>query len=368
MKLLTKALEKKFEKYPLYSQDGKGGDAKVIAKFFSPVGAATWLITEGSKEAEGTEYEDYTMFGFCNLGDNEMAELGYVSLNELQSIKLPYGLTIERDRYYDNLDINLRDACQQEFGFVPDILCEKIEVDVLQLKSNEENRFKAYSGLDELKNMNLSVSAYDYKSVYQVIEDYTDEMKADVSNYLEELFTRFNTGKQPVGYEGHSLSVSDVIVLRNKSDNITRAFYCDTFGFEILPDSFIQEYKELPKFNLAERIVEYADQHPDTYDYFSDNLTVLDDKDKKVKQVVTELNDERTCESLLNVITDHQAEISIDLQEMKTQGSVYPDVEYYKEQEINKLEGLIDDLYTHTETLDTVELENENDKDITDDE
>lgn len=30
MRLLTKDLEKKFEEYPLYSQDGKMGDAKVI--------------------------------------------------------------------------------------------------------------------------------------------------------------------------------------------------------------------------------------------------------------------------------------------------------------------------------------------------
>ena len=36
MKLLTKELEKKFEKYPLYSQDGKGLDAEVIAKFYNP--------------------------------------------------------------------------------------------------------------------------------------------------------------------------------------------------------------------------------------------------------------------------------------------------------------------------------------------
>lgn len=33
MKLITKELEKKFKKYPFYSQDGLGGDAKVIAKF-----------------------------------------------------------------------------------------------------------------------------------------------------------------------------------------------------------------------------------------------------------------------------------------------------------------------------------------------
>lgn len=36
MKLLTKAIEKQLAKYPIYSQDGKGGKAQVICKFFNP--------------------------------------------------------------------------------------------------------------------------------------------------------------------------------------------------------------------------------------------------------------------------------------------------------------------------------------------
>lgn len=38
MKLMSKELEEIFEKYPIGSQDGLGGKAKVIAKFFNPVG------------------------------------------------------------------------------------------------------------------------------------------------------------------------------------------------------------------------------------------------------------------------------------------------------------------------------------------
>lgn len=95
MKLITKELEKVFEKYPIGSQDGLGGKAKVIAKFFNPVGVGTWLITE----AEKTEDGDYEMFGYCHLGDDEMAELGYVRLSELEKLRLPFGLKIERDLY-----------------------------------------------------------------------------------------------------------------------------------------------------------------------------------------------------------------------------------------------------------------------------
>ena len=95
MKLITKELEKKFKKYPLYSQDGLGGDAKVIAKFFNPIGAGTWLITEGNKLDNG----DYEMFGYCHLGDDFNAEFGYVMLSDLENIKLPLGMSIERDLY-----------------------------------------------------------------------------------------------------------------------------------------------------------------------------------------------------------------------------------------------------------------------------
>lgn len=95
MKLITKELEKEFENYPIGSQDGLGGKAKVIAKFFNPTGVGTWLITEASKLENG----DYEMFGYCHLGDDEMAELGYVYLSQLESLKLPFGLSVERDLY-----------------------------------------------------------------------------------------------------------------------------------------------------------------------------------------------------------------------------------------------------------------------------
>ena len=128
MKLLTKEIEEKFKKNPLGSQEGMMGDSKVISKFFNPYGIGTWLITEAVLEAPDSEYEDWTLFGFCYLGDNQMAELGYVSLKELENtkIKVHIPLTmesfegeIERDKSYDDLDITLREACEKEFGYVP---------------------------------------------------------------------------------------------------------------------------------------------------------------------------------------------------------------------------------------------------------
>lgn len=59
MQLMTKEIEKKFEKYPLYSQDGKGEDAQVLVKYFSPASSHTWYVLEGNKLENG----DFEMFG-----------------------------------------------------------------------------------------------------------------------------------------------------------------------------------------------------------------------------------------------------------------------------------------------------------------
>lgn len=128
MKLMTKELEKEFEKYPLGSQDGLLGQAKVIAKFFNPMGVGTWFITEAEKQEDG----DYEMFGYCHLGDDELAEFGYVMLSELQAIKGPLGMGIERDLYLSK-DCTLIEALKQTSMKVPDYLLENVE------EENEED-------------------------------------------------------------------------------------------------------------------------------------------------------------------------------------------------------------------------------------
>ena len=71
-------LEKIFKRYPLYSQEGKK-EHNVILETFIPNQDIYWLITEGS-----IEEDDFIMFGYCKI---QCGELGYVSFNELLSIK-----------------------------------------------------------------------------------------------------------------------------------------------------------------------------------------------------------------------------------------------------------------------------------------
>ena len=92
MKLMTKELEKKLAAYPIGSQEGLMEEAEVVVKYFNPCGAGTWLITEGEKQDNG----DWLLFGYCNIVEWEW---GYVMLSELESVRLPFGLTIERELY-----------------------------------------------------------------------------------------------------------------------------------------------------------------------------------------------------------------------------------------------------------------------------
>ncbi len=61
-----------------------------VVKFFNPMGPATWLATE--LDADGD-----TLFGLADLGFG-CPELGSFSLTEIASVRLPFGLGIERDR------------------------------------------------------------------------------------------------------------------------------------------------------------------------------------------------------------------------------------------------------------------------------
>jgi hypothetical protein len=58
-----------------------------VVKFFNPFGNGVWLATE--LDADGD-----TMFGLADLG---YPELGNFSLLEMTSVRLPFGMGIERD-------------------------------------------------------------------------------------------------------------------------------------------------------------------------------------------------------------------------------------------------------------------------------
>ncbi|WP_136620775.1 MULTISPECIES: DUF2958 domain-containing protein [Mesorhizobium] len=88
-----------------------------VVKFFNPLGEGVWLATE--LDADGN-----TMFGLADLG---YPELGTFSLLEMTSIRLPFGMGIERDMLFaTDLRISVWAEAAHRAGSIRDaerILC-----------------------------------------------------------------------------------------------------------------------------------------------------------------------------------------------------------------------------------------------------
>jgi hypothetical protein len=64
-----------------------------VLKLFTPDAGCTWLLTELMPE------DPDIAFGLCDLGMG-FPELGYVSITEIESLRGPLGLPVERDLYF----------------------------------------------------------------------------------------------------------------------------------------------------------------------------------------------------------------------------------------------------------------------------
>jgi hypothetical protein len=67
-------------------------DPAPVLKLFNPCGSATWIATELDEDGD-------TLFGMADLGFG-CPELGRFSLWEIGRVRLPFGLTIERDEHF----------------------------------------------------------------------------------------------------------------------------------------------------------------------------------------------------------------------------------------------------------------------------
>ena len=99
MKLLTSSIAETLRRNGLATAATNNDDSlpahdpAPAVKFFTPDGSATWLITESHPE------DPDLLFGLCDLGMG-FPELGYVALSELESLRGPLGLPVERDLHF----------------------------------------------------------------------------------------------------------------------------------------------------------------------------------------------------------------------------------------------------------------------------
>lgn len=99
---------------------------------------------------------------------------------------------------------------------------------IYQLKGGNETLDYRFEPLDSIHRNGLSVKLENYELVYEAPMTEKDN--------LESIYTRFNVDR-PADFTGHSLSVSDIVVLHQGGKDT--AHYCDRAGFSEVPE-FLQ--------------------------------------------------------------------------------------------------------------------------------
>ena len=112
---------------------------------------------------------------------------------------------------------------------------------IYQLKPNPELDSLRFEGTESLKRMGITKDNFDaikpenYTLLY--VGELSELQKETQGATLEAIFEKFNLD-HPEDFRGHSLSVSDIVVLHQNGQNT--AHFVDSFGYTELPD-FLRE-------------------------------------------------------------------------------------------------------------------------------
>ena len=214
-----------------------------------------------------------------------------------------------------------------------------------------ENRYGIYQIIDgspgrEYEFMDLNfIERHGYqvkKEDYELI--YSDEMH--YGDTLDSLYEKFNIA-HPEDYTGHSLSVSDIVVL-NENGKV-KAYFVDSISFRELPD-FLQLEPELNQEELAYQI---GDQYfaiqvaTEGYDYsFYDKEYklmdggILDDPDISMRQAIQDILEDEGLEQLERIPVDYDElqekaeEVEAEIfQEARSQRNRVPVISEHTEEE-----------------------------------
>ena len=149
---------------------------------------------------------------------------------------------------------------------------DKDTFSIYQLKQGDETRDFRFEPYDRLQAAGNVVDKANYELVYSA------ELTPGTS--LEDIYTRFNID-HPKDFKGHSLSVSDVVVLHQNGQDA--AHYVDSFGYKEVPE-FLQEQTQQPeKINPLKHVEDTIEQNDNSFDGIINNTPTVDELEAKVK-------------------------------------------------------------------------------------
>lgn len=196
-------------------------------------------IGDGKGQGGGTLIDHIELFAKNSLNDrilygdeNSRESLNYVLNSVVPFLKENAELTAEEmiilNRFKD--DNPIRTAADVE-------IAEPITFKLYQLKEGEEYHGMRFESLDRNRLHGNQLNEEDYTLMYE--GDLSQYSGNTVEEKLEVLFEEFNINK-PANFMGHSMSVSDVVIV---NDN---AYYCDSVGFREYPEFLRQKEVEPP--------------------------------------------------------------------------------------------------------------------------
>ena len=147
-------------------------------------------------------------------------------------------LTAEEQRIFDDFKTNNPIRTRE------DVEKAQVKYQIYQLSADDKYHGIRFEGMEQLKKDGVQLNHDDYELVY---EGEVGEFRGNAT--LEALFAQYNNDR-PEDFRGHSLSVSDVIVI--SVDGKDTAYFCDSFGFTEMPEFFrekelVQEKPESAK-------------------------------------------------------------------------------------------------------------------------
>lgn len=149
---------------------------------------------------------------------------------------------------------------------------------IFQIDENGKGREYLFFNMDFIQRKGMEVEGSDYSLIYGG--------RLGQAENLDTLYEKFNVS-HPEGYTGHSLSVSDVVVV-NREGHVS-AYFVDSFGFTELPD-FVRQREQFIEKEMAQDLeekiypplythtIDYAMEHGRADDYLESRKLNLDCK------------------------------------------------------------------------------------------
>lgn len=314
----------------------KMDDIKTLKVYIQDLALAKWNpFYFPEEDIRGFMQSDIDGLPDKNIGLKEMHEFGYhkdsvlpltmeraielsriVPVYSLQADGSSILMSTEQDILERGGIFGIEDSSWQEYERLKRKEIE-LHTDEAEFLFNDQDRYAIYQiqedgkgkeylfmGMEFLKKQNLVVERADYKMVYQ------DELAE--GDTLDSLWEKFNID-HPIGFEGHSMSVSDVVAIRK--DGELKCYYVDSFGYTELQDFLVVRQQEAEQTEeIEEALYSEEIQNPRENENLEEGVNLEESEDIK-EEVNPEENEDAEKsenENTAELVTEQTTGLEVD--------------------------------------------------------